>query len=991
MSGNHSQDEQGSVPPQPTIGMLNFVDVDDTIRIMLATDNHIGYLERDPIRGQDSIDAFKEILQLAVKHDVDFILLAGDLFHENRPSRDCLYQVMALLREYTMGDRPIQIELLSDPEEGRAAGFSFPAINYEDPNFNIGIPVFSIHGNHDDPQGAGPEGALCPLDMLSVSGLINYMGKIDLPLEDADAQNTGIAVRPVLLRKGNTRLGLYSVGNVKDQRMHFELRSNRVRMFMPRDKERWFNILLLHQNRVSHGPQQSVPEGMFDDSIDLVVWGHEHDCRIVPEPVAGKRYYITQPGSSVATSLADGEAIEKHVALLKIQGKEFELTPIPLRTVRPFVLDDVVLSEAAEDEGLDLNDRMEISKYLKAKVNELIEKANGQWDERNARALEEGEPELPRMLPLVRLKVDTTGVSEMSNPVRFGQEFQGRIANPRDVLVFHRAKKTTSKGAKVKADVPELSIDDPDLTISEKLSRVRVQTLVREYLAAQELQLLGEAGMSDAIETFVDKDDTHAIQSHVNAALKALMKDVQANAGEVEVEGNELDEIVGKVREKQDQEYLEHRQEGKPSKSKGKGKAVDGGSGAESVDSMMMDVDAGGSDFEAMSEEPPKKKSTTRKKAVAAKKAPAKGRGKGKAAVASDDDEEDEDDDVEEEAPKPKRTNRAAVLSQTTTKKAPAKKAAASKASTASQSTLTFAPSGRTSRAAATKARRKVAEVVPTELLLQIIALALHEHPCPSDVLRVNKLFMQIGLPILHTHLHFTAITQLSLFSQRTDRLACSPKSLSITLPGGPADFEVFRHLTDALRSCKSSRSTSKSSDTPVPLDLLSLRLSLQPGNSHLHHIYEAMTLANHNRSPKTFIWMEPDPEYSFSSPPLLPIRRARAVLTLLARHAAPPSAPAPAHTLPWADDAPAPSAVAAMVALPGQDSLESVRLVDTYRHSTWGSRIRRSDIEEAAAALRQGQEERDAVVARVRQLVTCEKTEHIIDGERVEELTILE
>jgi len=50
---------------------------------------------------------------------------------------------------------------------------------------------------------------------------------------------------------------------------------------------------------------------MFDDSVDLVVWGHEHDCRIVPEPVAGKNYYITQPGSSVATSLADGESLEK--------------------------------------------------------------------------------------------------------------------------------------------------------------------------------------------------------------------------------------------------------------------------------------------------------------------------------------------------------------------------------------------------------------------------------------------------------------------------------------------------------------------------------------------------------------------------------------------------------------------------------------------------------------------------------------------------------
>lgn len=127
---------------------------------------------------------------------------------------------------------------------------------------------------------------------------------------------------------------------------------------------------------------------MFDDSIDLVIWGHEHDCRIVPEPVAGKPYYITQPGSSVATSLAEGEALEKyvsvyskmpffdsfirHVALLEIQGKDFQLTPIPLRTIRPFVIGEVVLSEAAETDGLDLSDTMEITKFLKAKVKNIL-------------------------------------------------------------------------------------------------------------------------------------------------------------------------------------------------------------------------------------------------------------------------------------------------------------------------------------------------------------------------------------------------------------------------------------------------------------------------------------------------------------------------------------------------------------------------------------------------------------------------------------------
>lgn len=118
------------------------------------------------------------------------------------------------------------------------------------------------------------------------------------------------------------------------------------------------------------------------------------------------------------------------------------------------------------------------------------------------------------------MEVDTTGVSEMSNPIRFGQEFQGRLANPRDVLVFHRAKKSAARSkGKVDADQPELSIDDPNLTISEKLAKVRVQHLVREYLSAQELQLLGESGMSDAIQTFVDKDDPHSIAGCVRLPL----------------------------------------------------------------------------------------------------------------------------------------------------------------------------------------------------------------------------------------------------------------------------------------------------------------------------------------------------------------------------------------------------------------------------------------------------------------------------------------
>ena len=82
-----------------------------------------------------------------------------------------------------------------------------------------------------------------------MSGLINYIGKVDLSSSSPNTEENGIVIKPVLLRKGNSRLGLYGVGNIKDARMHYELRSNHVKMYMPREKDDWFNILLLHQNR----------------------------------------------------------------------------------------------------------------------------------------------------------------------------------------------------------------------------------------------------------------------------------------------------------------------------------------------------------------------------------------------------------------------------------------------------------------------------------------------------------------------------------------------------------------------------------------------------------------------------------------------------------------------------------------------------------------------------------------------------------------------
>jgi len=54
----------------------------------------------------------------------------------------------------------------------------------------------------------------------------------------------------------------------------------------------------------------------------------------------------------------------------------------------------------------------------------------------------------------------------MTNPQRLGLEFQGRIANPRDVLTFIRSKARNTKNA---INEPELEIDQLDLGIKEKV------------------------------------------------------------------------------------------------------------------------------------------------------------------------------------------------------------------------------------------------------------------------------------------------------------------------------------------------------------------------------------------------------------------------------------------------------------------------------------------------------------------------------------------
>ncbi|KAM5385311.1 hypothetical protein ACJZ2D_001272 [Fusarium nematophilum] len=653
----------------------------DTIRILVATDNHVGYEERDPIRKDDSWRTFDEILNLARTEDVDMVLLAGDLFHDNKPSRKSLYQVMRTLRQNCLGMKPCALEFLSDAAsvfEG-----AFPHVNYEDPDINISIPVFSIHGNHDDPSG---EGNFCSLDLLQASGLLNYYGRVP------EADN--IEAKPILLRKGLTNLALFGLSNVRDERMFRTFRDHKVKWFRPgAQMGDWFNLLSVHQNHHAHTATSYLPEGVLPDWLDLVVWGHEHECLIDPTQNPETGFHVMQPGSSVATSLVPGEAVQKHVAIVSVTGKDFKVEKLALKTVRPFVTREIALAQDKRFKGLDTkkDNRQEVTRRLMDVVEEMIEEANADWEaiQTDEEALEE------RPLPLIRLKVEYTAIDggqfEIENPQRFSNRFVGKVANTNDVVYFYR-KKTSQR--KTTAVNPTEALD----ALEDGSDMVKVENLVQDFLSAQSLKVLPQGPFGDAVTQFVTKDDKHAMELFVSEHLTGQVRSMLGLESDDEDLNSAMD--IYRTRIEQEQASGTHRTQPerkrvlkpKPAtwdsdfdgswENEADAWTYEDGEQAESSfrNSAPARKPARGrgkatqqDDLDLMDEdEPPAKKpakrATRTTKAAPARKAPARGRGR-KAFEESEQEEEEEDvvmESEEESAPLPPKTRRAAPAKTTT-------------------------------------------------------------------------------------------------------------------------------------------------------------------------------------------------------------------------------------------------------------------------------------------------------------------------------------
>lgn len=500
------------------------------LKLLFTTDNHVGFNELDPVRGDDATNAFAEVLEIAKTEDVDLVLQGGDLFHVNKPSKRSMYQVMKLLRQYCLGNKPVEFEVLNHGQLALSDAAELDHVNFEDPNFNVGLPIFAISGNHDDAGGsASRESMLSPLDLLSMSGLINHFGRIP--------DNTKITVKPILIEKYGVKVAIYGMANVRDERLYRTFMSGGVHFLRPKTgADEWYNILMVHQNHTQFGPKSYLPEQFLPYFMDLVLWGHEHECKIDPVYNETKGFYVVQPGSSVATSLSASEAGSKHVLSVSIDtGKQAVFGKHILKAVRPLILRTVTLSTDLPQsiKPMKRDTRAKVTEWLITQVEEMIEEADAEW-------LAHHGPEEPKMLPLIRLRVDYSGGYELENITRFSNRFIGRVANSNDVLHLIKRRNRLAGDAEIAQNRGLNRIIDVhalDGEAQEATSKL-VPLLMKEELRNEDLEILKPTGMVDALQRYVEKDEKQAIKIKVDDLVKDHIKELEGEMQRLDITRN---------------------------------------------------------------------------------------------------------------------------------------------------------------------------------------------------------------------------------------------------------------------------------------------------------------------------------------------------------------------------------------------------------------------------------------------------------------------
>jgi len=327
------------------------------VKFIHASDIHLGAAQyRNEYRANDFIHAFREILELALKHCVDFVLLGGDIFTSLEILPGQLMKIVKILKdfkEFTMGS----------------------------------ILIIAIEGNHDIRKFS--RGIRFERRGQSWLKLLNSLGLIVLLDAELEAPSEEI-FRPYDFdtKKGGKiqikNVVIYGTRYLGEKPISF---LSKIRKAIVKNNA-LYNVLLQHFG--IEGQMENVPGVKLEDiqhlqhRINYLALGHFHKQFIIGD-------WIYNPGSSEAVCSMDN-SFKRGVFLIEISKKlqEFVKKVKIFRLInRKYIWETIQLN-------FEYRNKNDLENYLINKLNSSLKYLN--------RNINPSNPQMPVLLLLLKGK-----------------------------------------------------------------------------------------------------------------------------------------------------------------------------------------------------------------------------------------------------------------------------------------------------------------------------------------------------------------------------------------------------------------------------------------------------------------------------------------------------------------------------------------------------------------------------------------------------------
>lgn len=281
------------------------------MKLAIMSDFHLGFDERDK-RQNESFENAAKALEIAIKENVDAVLLAGDIFDSAIPAQEVLYRAMDIFSIVRGKEKKLCIRKIDKDGNERDIEIG-------------GLPIIAIAGTHEY-RGKDYKNVV---EVLERAGFLVCL-------------HASVAV----LEKEREKLAIHGMSGVPEKKALDVLRA-----WSPKPRENYHNILMMHQSIKEYLPFEdemiaTISISDLPNDFDLVVNGHLHWAN---KEKIGQNIFLI-PGSTIITQMKKLESEkEKGIYIYETQSKDLKFIPLPNQ--RKLFYHKVELKEASIEEA----------------------------------------------------------------------------------------------------------------------------------------------------------------------------------------------------------------------------------------------------------------------------------------------------------------------------------------------------------------------------------------------------------------------------------------------------------------------------------------------------------------------------------------------------------------------------------------------------------------------------------------------------------------